>query len=90
MDNVHILSMLSLSQQYAEGGTANVDVWETVATAVRVSRRWAHYTGLLIIDAWFFAFYGVLFRFSLVTRTLAALGLAMDRLACRWSAFPSR
>jgi hypothetical protein len=77
VDNVHILSMLSLSQQYAERGSANVDVLMTLATAVRASRRWAHYTELLVIDAWFFAFYGLLFRCSLVPRRLAALGIVM-------------
>jgi hypothetical protein len=77
LDNVHILSMLSLSQQYAKDATANVDAFETLGTAVRASRRWAHYTELLIIDAWFFAFYGLLLRCSLVPRPLAALGIAM-------------
>jgi len=77
VDNVHILSMLSLSQRYAEGAIANVEAAETLAAAVRVTRRWAHYTELLIIDSWFFLLYGLLFRYSVVPRLLAVLGVAM-------------
>ena len=48
-----------------------------LAELARSSRRWAHYTELLVIDSWFFVFYGLLFRFSLVPRALAGFGLAM-------------
>ncbi len=52
VDNVHILSMLSLSQQYAEGGASNAELFGVLGAAVRSTRRWAHYTELLIIDTW--------------------------------------
>ena len=77
VDNIHILSMLSLSQQYIEGGASNAELFGALAAAARSTRVWAHYTELLIIDAWFFMFYGLLFRFSLVPRPLAGFGLAM-------------
>jgi Domain of unknown function (DUF4386) len=77
VDNMHILSMLSLSQQYAEGGASNAELFGALATAVRSSRVWAHYTELLVIDIWFFMFYSILFRFSLVPRVLAGFGLVM-------------
>ena len=77
VDNAHILSMLSLSQQYAEAGTSNDELFRTLGAATRATRRWVHYTELLIIDAWFFVFYSALFRFSLVPRALAAFGLVM-------------
>lgn len=77
VDNVHILSMLSLSQQYAEGGASNAELFGVLGAAVRSTRRWAHYTELLVINTWFFVFYISLFRFALVPRVLAGFGLIM-------------
>lgn len=74
VDNVHILSMLSLSQQYAQAGGAG-ELFQPLAAAVGSTRRWAHYTELFVIDCWIFLFYIVLCRFRLVPRTLAAFGL---------------
>ncbi|MDT4897884.1 MAG: hypothetical protein QOH25_2961 [Acidobacteriota bacterium] len=75
VDNVHILSMLSLSQQYAEGGASNAELFQTLGVVVRSTRRWAHYTELLVIDVWIFVLYSILYRFRLVPRALAAFGL---------------
>lgn len=77
VDNIHILSMLSLSRQYAEGGALNSELFRVLAASVRSTRVWAHYTELLVIDIWFFLFYGLLFRFSLIPRPLAGFGLIM-------------
>jgi hypothetical protein len=77
VDNAHILSMLSLSQRYAEEGASNPELFGALGALVRSSRGWAHYTELLVIDTWFFVFYGLLFRFSLVPRPLAGFGLVM-------------
>jgi hypothetical protein len=77
VDNIHILSMLSLSQQYAQGGASKAELFGALATALRSTRRWAHYTELLVIDSWFFVFYGLLFRLSLVPRALAGFGVIM-------------
>jgi hypothetical protein len=75
VDNAHILSMLSLSQQYAEGGASNSELFQTLGVVVRSTRRWVHYTELLVIDAWVFVLYSILYRFRLVPRALAAFGL---------------
>jgi hypothetical protein len=77
VDNAQILSMLSLSQRYTEGGASNLEVFATSGAALRSTRRWMHYTELLVIDTWFFVLYGLFFRFSLVPRVLAGLGVAM-------------
>lgn len=77
VDNAHILSMLSLSQRYAEGGASNAELFGALGALARSSRRWAHYTELLVIDTWFFVFYGLLFRLALVPRPLAGFGLIM-------------
>jgi hypothetical protein len=75
VDNAHILSMLSLSQQYTAEGASNPELFQTLGEAVRATRRWAHYTELLVIDVWFFVLYSFLYRFALVPRLLAAFGL---------------
>ena len=74
VDNVHILSMLSLSQQYAQAGGPD-ELFQTLAAVVGSTRRWAHYTELFVIDAWIFLLYSFLYRFALVPRALAAFGL---------------
>jgi Domain of unknown function (DUF4386) len=74
VDNAHVLSMVSLSQQYLQAGGPN-DVFQTLAAATGSTRRWVHYSELLAIDAWIFMLYSVLFRFRLVPRALAIFGL---------------
>jgi hypothetical protein len=74
VDNAHVLSMVSLSQQFHEAGGPN-DVFQTLAAAAGSTRRWVHYSELLAIDAWIVMFYSVLFRVALVPRTLAGFAL---------------
>ena len=74
VDNAHVLSMLSLSQQYAEAG-GPVELFQSLAVVVGSTRRWVHYTELLAIDCWIFLLYSFLYRFRLVPRALAAFGL---------------
>ena len=49
VDNIHLLSMLSLSQQYAQAGGPD-QLFLPLATAVGATRRWAHITELFVID----------------------------------------
>jgi hypothetical protein len=74
VDNSHVLSILSLSQQYAQAGGPD-ELFQTLAAVVGSTRRWAHFTELLVIDAWIFVLYSLLYRFALVPRALAAFGL---------------
>ncbi len=74
VDNAHMLSMMSLSQQYAQAGGPD-ELIQTLAAVVGSTRRWAHYSELLVIDAWIFVLYWILYRFALVPRALAAFGL---------------
>ncbi len=74
VDNAHMLSMLSLSQQYAQAGGPD-ELFQTLAAVVGSTRRWVHFTELLVIDCWIFLLYSVLYRFALVPRALAAFGL---------------
>ena len=74
VDNAHVLSMLTLSQQYAQAGGQD-DSLQALAAVVRSTRRWVHHTELLVIDAWMFVLYSTLFHFALVPRALAVVGL---------------
>jgi hypothetical protein len=66
--------MLSLSQQFAERGGQN-ELFQMLAAAVGSTRRWAHYSELIAVNAWIFVFYCLLYRSSVVPRSLAAFGL---------------
>jgi hypothetical protein len=75
VDNIHVLAMVSLSQQYALASGPDA-TFMALAGAVGATRRWAHLSELVLIDCWIFLFYGALYRFALVSRAVAAFGLA--------------
>jgi hypothetical protein len=75
VDNVHILSMLSLSQMHSAAGAAG-DSLRDVGIVVGTTRRWAHLSELLVIDAWILVFYLSLIRAGALPRVLWAFGLA--------------
>jgi hypothetical protein len=78
LDAVHnaaVMSMLSLSQEYVNGGAANPGPYMALGALVASARRWAHFTQLVAIGGWLFVFHSSLLRFGLVPRALAALGL---------------
>lgn len=75
VDNAHILSMLSLSQEYAEAGAAKSELLQSLGLVANSARKWAHYSYLLVAVSWIFLFYALLFRFRFIPRALAALGL---------------
>lgn len=73
--NATVMSMLTLSQQFVNGGGADPGLYQVVGAAVSSTRRWAHSAQLVAIGAWIFVFYSSLLRFALIPRALAALGL---------------
>lgn len=73
--NASVMSMLSLSQEYINAGIANQTVYEIAGATAAATRRWSHVTQLLAIGGWIFVFYSSLFRFALIPRVLAALGV---------------
>ena len=75
VDNAHILSMLSLSQAYAEAGAATADVFQALALVVGAARKWSHYSFLLVVGCWIFLLFSLLYRFRLVPWVLAAFGM---------------
>ncbi|MEO8672443.1 MAG: DUF4386 family protein [Tahibacter sp.] len=76
VEQISILSMLSLSQAFVAAGSADVDRWQTASVVVGSIRHWAHYMNLIAVCGTLCVFYGLLLRFSLVARALAAFGLA--------------
>jgi hypothetical protein len=68
------MSMLSLSQQYTQAGGPD-ELFQRLTAAVGSTRKWAHYSELLVIDRWIFLLYCILYRFRLVPRALAVFGL---------------
>ena len=79
VDNVHVLTMLSLSQQVARSGGPE-DLFLALAAPVGATRMWAHTTELLAIDAWIVLLHAALYRFALVPRALTAFGLVTAAL----------
>ena len=75
VDNGAILSILSLSQEYAEAGAAKSELFQSLGLVANATRKWAHYSYLLVAVSWIFLFYCHLFHFRLIPRVLAALGL---------------
>jgi hypothetical protein len=77
VDNAFLMSMLTMSQRSAEGAAASPELLTAIAGALRGTRRWIHYTELLVINIWFFVLYGAMFRLSLVPRVLSGFGVLM-------------
>lgn len=78
LDAVHnaaMMSMLSLSRTYVSESASDPATYQAVAVVVASTRRWAHYAQLAAVGGWICVFYGSLFRFALIPRLLAALGL---------------
>jgi len=75
VENGTLLSMLSLSQAYAERGGADAALFHGLGTVVGSARRWAHFTHLLVVGSWIFTFFTVMWRSRLVPRPLAGLGI---------------
>lgn len=76
VDNGHLLSMVSVSQAYAEAGAANARTFQAAGLAVGALRKWSHYSFLLTVGCWIILLNSFLFRFRLVPRWLAGFCVA--------------
>ncbi|HEY2634297.1 MAG TPA: DUF4386 domain-containing protein [Steroidobacteraceae bacterium] len=88
VENINVMSLLSLSQAYAKANAADRGLFEALRTVVASARNWTHYIALIVAGCTLFVFYGVLFRFALVPRALAAVGLAAVLLQIAAVAMP--
>ena len=75
VEGAAVMSMLSLSMEYAKAEVADAQIIRTMAILVRSGRNWAHYTHLLVGGGLVFSLHATLFRFALVPRVLAGFGM---------------
>ena len=88
VENVAVLSMLSLSQAYAKADPADGHLLQTLAVTVTSPRNWAHYLGLIFAGSFAGVLYSALFRFALVPRALAGFGIFASLLEIIGVAMP--
>ena len=75
VENMNVMSMLSLSESYAKAGVAQHDLYQGLRIVVASARNWAHFIGLIVSGITLLVLYTTLLRFALVPRVLAAFGL---------------
>jgi hypothetical protein len=75
VEHASVMSMVSLSQAYTAAAPAARDQFQALRVVVSSARNWVHFIARALDGATLFAIYLALFRFRLVPRALAALGL---------------
>ncbi len=80
VDNGAILSALSLSQEYAKADASKMELFQGLAVLANSARKWTHYCSLLVMVGWIWLFCAALYRFRLVPRLLAGLGIVASTL----------
>lgn len=75
VENIGVLSMVSLSQAYAKAAPLDRGSLEAARVVVASARNWAHYMGRIFDGVTGFLLYAALYRFALVPRVLSGLGL---------------
>jgi hypothetical protein len=80
VDNAHLLSILSLSQEYAKAGAAKAELFQALAIVSVSARKWAHYSYLLVAVTWILLLCSLLYRSRLVPRALAGFGVVASVL----------
>jgi hypothetical protein len=80
VENINVMSMLSLSEAYGKANIADRNLFQALRGVVASARNWTHYMSLIVAGSTLVVLYGVLFRFALVPRALAAFGLAAAAL----------
>lgn len=75
VENISVMSLLSLSQSYAEAGGAQPELYDGLRIVVKSARNWTHYISLIVGGCMMFTFYLAMFRFKLIPRALSVIGL---------------
>lgn len=75
VENIAVLSMLSLSKAYVKANAADAALFQALRVVVAAARNWAHYIHLLFGGGMFLVLYSLLYRFALIPRVLAVFGL---------------
>lgn len=74
-ENIHVMSLVSLSQAYTKASPDDQVVYRTLKVLAASDRNWAHFINLLINGALLMIFYVTALRFRLVPRVLAGFGV---------------
>jgi hypothetical protein len=75
VENIGVLSMVSLSEAYTKASAVERGQLQTVRVVVASARNWAHYMGRIFDGVTGFMLYAAFYRFALVPRVLAGCGL---------------
>jgi hypothetical protein len=88
VENMNVMSMLSVSQAYAKAGAAEREQFQALRIVVASGRNWAHFVGLIVGGSTLFVLYAILYRFARIPRALAAFGLVAVLLELTAVAMP--
>ena len=75
VENSGVMSMVSLSQAYSTASPADRTQLEAIRIAVGAARNWPHYLGRIFDGMAALTFYVALFRFAMVPRLIAGIGM---------------
>jgi len=75
VENISVMSLLSLSQAYAEAGGAQPELYDGLKIVVKSARNWTHYISMIVSGCTLFVSYFAMFRFRLIPRLLSVFGL---------------
>jgi len=88
VENMSVMSMLSLSEAYTKASAPAHDQFQALRVVVGSARNWAHFLARMLDGSTLFVLYAVLYRFALVPRALAAFGLTAVALELMAVAMP--
>jgi hypothetical protein len=74
VEQMNVMGMVSLSQAYT--AASDPAPFQALRGVVAASRNWAHFFTLMLSGCSYFLLYASTFRFALLPRALAALGMA--------------
>lgn len=75
VENIGVMSMVSLSEAYAKASAVEREQLQTVRVVVASARNWAHFMARMVDGGAIFVFYAMLYRCALVPRALAGFGM---------------
>jgi hypothetical protein len=75
IDNISVLSLLELSQEYTKNGTDNSDILNTLGNVFYKKHWWTHYLSLLISCFPVFILYYILYVSKLIPKVISIVGI---------------
>jgi hypothetical protein len=88
VENIGVMSMVSLSEANEKASAAEREQLQTVRVVVASARNWAHYLARVMDGAATFVFYAAMCRLALVPRLLSGFGLIAVALMITGVAMP--